>query len=541
MSGGKLKFKTSILSLIAIVLLFVIACSVAKDYNFRQMYADHNQLIHDIENRQEKPFLKVHLKNGGVFIMQDNWVFDSTGMVVIGEGQMYDFTRQEALTKKMEIHADTVALYETNRKIASNKGDRVTSMAILTALDLILGLVCISQPKACFGSCPTFYLNTNQNNALPNAESFSNAISPSLAYCDIDDLQKTAKGEEKLMMTMLNEALETHVVKQADIIAVPKHKNQSVYLSSDEEFYTASLAGKLISATGPEGNIKAEIVQKDGIERFSLADQAALVTKETIYLTFDGQDITNPGLAITFRQTMMTTYALYSALGYMGDEVGDIFAKMETSKEINTNMKSMFYKALGGIEVYSKQDNNHWKYEGEVYETGPIARNHELVNLQNAKLKDGKWHIKLVLNKGLWRLDCVNMVNVDKKVKGVIISPTEITKNNIEKATFNGSKYKGDEFIISMPGDRFVYEYTIPACSDDNDYQIFLSADGYYLEWMRASWLKDKNLKELYRITHNPVEWLNDETTNYKKYEAEMEQQFWNSRWTQKYKSYEEL
>lgn len=61
------------------------------------------------------------------------------------------------------------------------------------------------------------------------------------------------------------------------------------------------------------------------------------------------------------------------------------------------------------------------------------------------------------------------------------------------------------------------------------------------LEWMRESWLKDKDLLQLYRLMNSPVEWLNSETANYKKYEADMETQFWNSRWTQKNKSYEEL
>lgn len=527
--------------LISTVSLFVLACSVAKDFEFRKMYADHNQLIHDMESKKEKPFLKVHLKNGGVFIMENDWIFDSTGMVVIGNGKMYDFTRNEVQSKKMEIHADTVALYETNKKIESNKNQRIASMAILTALDVVLGLVCIAQPKACFGSCPTFYIDSNQKNALPNAESFSNAISPSLAYCDIDDLRQIAQGDEIVSMTMLNEALETHVVKQADLIAVPKLKTQTVFLNPDDKYFATTKVGKLASATAPEGNIMADLDQKDGKERFSLADQNALVTKEDIFLRFDVPTVDHPGITLTFRQTMMTTYALYSALGYMGDEVGDIFAKMETSLDTNSKMNTMFYKALGGIEVYSKQTDNSWKYEGEVYETGPIAHNTELVILEKVKPIDGKLEVKLVLNKGLWRIDHVDLVNVDKEVKGIKISPRQIVKNLNERVSFNGSKHLGDEFIVSMPGDRFVFTYPMPKCEDQNNFQLFLSAEGYYLEWMRASWLKDKNLGELYKITHFPIDWLNDETVNYKKYESEMEQQFWNSRWTQQYKSYENL
>ena len=38
--------------------------------------------------------------------------------------------------------------------------------------------------------------------------------------------------------------------------------------------------------------------------------------------------IANPGIYFSFRQTLMTTYCLYSAIGYMGNEVADIFTKI---------------------------------------------------------------------------------------------------------------------------------------------------------------------------------------------------------------------
>lgn len=39
-------------------------------------------------------------------------------------------------------------------------------------------------------------------------------------------------------------------------------------------------------------------------------------------------------------------------MGYMGDEVGDIFAKIESNKEINEKLKGGIKKELGDIEIY---------------------------------------------------------------------------------------------------------------------------------------------------------------------------------------------
>jgi len=55
----------------------------------------------------------------------------------------------------LSVFIDSVAIFETNR----SPKERIAGMAIITALDALLGILCITTPKACFGSCPTFYFN----------------------------------------------------------------------------------------------------------------------------------------------------------------------------------------------------------------------------------------------------------------------------------------------------------------------------------------------------------------------------------------------
>ncbi|MBK9734473.1 MAG: hypothetical protein IPO92_05680 [Saprospiraceae bacterium] len=534
--------KIRILILAGLSLVTIFACVVAKKYHFRELYNNHNDLIHQSSKYNEKPFLKAHLKNGGVCILDDKWTYDSISSQIVGFGKYYDFKRNDVIAKQLNIHVDSVLLFETNTKLVADKSARVQAMSIMTALDVILGIACLTMPKACFGSCPTFYLQNGDYQRLADAESFSNAIAPSLAYQDYDDLNYEARCGEELNLKMMNEALETHVVKRANLTVISKKKSEQVYITPDDTYYATSNGGRLINAKGAEGDVTGELLSLDGEERYSLADENALVTKEEIFLEFAADPHIDLGLKITFRQTMMTTYALYSAIGYMGNEVGDIFATLESSSESSDKMKTMFYDALGAIEIYSLQANNTWKFEGEIFETGPIARNHELLPLKYDSPESGKINIKLVMNKGLWRIDHTELVQMKKEKHAVDIKPHFLLKNGQNKSVHLQKLIDhSDSFIVSMPGDEFLMGYTMPECEEDENYQVFLNAEGYYIEWMRESWLKDKDLLNLYKLMNDPVAWLNGETANYKKYEAKMEDQFWKSRWTQKHKSNESL
>jgi hypothetical protein len=146
------------------------------------------------------------------------------------------------------------------------------------------------------------------------------------------------------------------------------------------------------------------------------------------------------------------------------------------------------------------------------------------------------------MNKGLWRLDDAALYNIVEEAKPMTVLPTELKKNGLPNMELLANvTNKKNDYIVSMPGDEFYFSYNIPASKNNEVYQVFLDTRGYYIEWMRESWLKDKNLFALKRMMDNPKEWLNSETTNYKQYEIKMEEQFWNSKWTQKNKSYESL
>ena len=67
------------------------------------------------------------------------------------------------------------------------------------------------------------------------------------------------------------------------------------------------------------------LAYSDGNEYFSLTADKDLASKEELILEFYPPQKNELGLVINFRQTLLTTFLLYSGISYMGDQVGDYF------------------------------------------------------------------------------------------------------------------------------------------------------------------------------------------------------------------------
>jgi len=529
--------KKMILYTLTIVIVITTIQSCAT-YYFRSNYEDVNSFIHETNALLTKPFLKAHLRNGDICILKDTWRVDTAMNTVNGIGTRYDFNRKYIFDGGISIPFDSVAIFETNSKIIDPEGGRITALSILAGVDVAVFLICLTNPKACFGSCPTFYINENDNFHYADAEGFTHAISPSLECSDIDALNNTKLPTRLFSITMKNEALETHCVNDVKLYACPRKNGERIYQSPANDFYRCENNYVLSDARANEGNITTLLRNDDKQERFSLSDENNLKSREEVYINFDSiSDSENLGLIISFRQTLMNTYLFYNAMGYMGDEVGDIFALMETNKGIRDKFDTV-NKLLGGIDVYSWNElKRKWDFESSLDETGPIAINRQIIPIKNKDFMS-KVKLKLVMNKGLWRIDYLALTNIKERVKPIEISPNSIL--NKGKPDYLALKAINDpgKYLISMPGSEYKFNFILP--EQNNDYELFLYSRGYYLEWMRSHWLKDKNLLKLKLMVSKPELYLRGEAENYKRYETIMEQEFWDSKIDTKTFSYHE-
>src|SRR5688572_12788541 len=127
------------------------------------------------------PFLKVHLRDGRLYLLEA-WQVDSQARTVSGKGQLLGADRVVLGSGLYAVNLDSIALFETNVVQQSSNVNVLTALSVITGA---VAIACIANPKACFGSCPTFYAATDDGEHLL-AEGFSASVAPSLEATDID-------------------------------------------------------------------------------------------------------------------------------------------------------------------------------------------------------------------------------------------------------------------------------------------------------------------------------------------------------------------
>lgn len=513
-------------SLLFSVSLFV-SCKYYIKHDFRKAYNNVNEALH--QNVLKDEFFKVHFHNGDVSVLE-NWKLNPARDSLLGDGQLYDFRRTQLEEGRLAFHLDDIAIIETNQldSIKSRDNGKIAALTIVTAANMAITLVCIQNPKACFGSCPTFYIGESDHVHDSRAEGFSNSISPSLERQDLDALQY-ATTDEQLYLTMKNEAFETHAINELNVQAVARPIGKSIYHDSQGKYYQCGKKYQVQSASSEDPNFKSTISQIDEQEYFSVTDSTDLTEREEIILDFgdvEGEDL---GLVLNYRQTLLTTFLLYSGIAYMGDEVGDYFAKIETDTRMKKRLADPFEK-LGDLDIYLwDYDRERWEFVEGIYETGPISKNLVLAPLLHRKHKGGPVKVKLDMAKGLWRLDYVALTEIDQMVTPHILQPREMDILTGNPAEVQSVLSADEDYLISFPGDEYVFTYDLPKTDLDVEYELFLSSQGYYIEWIRDQWLKEKNLPKLRRMLMNDKNTWRELAEEFKTMESEMETVFWNS------------
>lgn len=193
----------------------------------RQIYRPAVATLGDMQSH----YLKVHMTNGDVYVL-DNWSL-SKPAEVSGEGKLFDYNRHLMQSGKFTIPFKDIALFETNEV---SPQPQIAVMALMTGVSLVMTIYCIANPKACFGSCPTFYVWDGKRMQV-QAEGFSASIAPALEERDIDALYRAKPPNRNLEVWITNEALETHVIRYAALLLAKRPDKGRVYVTPSGEFY----------------------------------------------------------------------------------------------------------------------------------------------------------------------------------------------------------------------------------------------------------------------------------------------------------------
>jgi hypothetical protein len=476
---------------------------------------------------RESPYLKVHLKDGGLMVLSD-WFVDERRREIVGMGDHFDAQRRVIATRSFRVRVDDVALFETN---VGRTSGVVVALSIMTGVSAVITAACIANPKSCFGSCPTFYVPTVTGEELA-AEGFSASVAPALEARDVDHLYRAAPGGRDLTIRVSNEALETHVIRYARVLAAPRPPGGRVAAAPDGSLRAVSDLRAPTACTAAEGDCLAAVAAMDGIERKSETDGRDLATRETIELTFDrppgrpdgGVPGARPvGLLIGARQGFLTTFLFYQALAYLGRHAAAAIAARERGASRHPAAgASRLRDLLGGIEVASIGADGRAVPAGMFSETGPLAADVQLFLLP----PDAGPHVRLTVARGHYRIDLVALVEVGEPVRAVELEPIAVERAGRADPHALARLRGGRDPLVTLPGDEYALRYRLPA----GDQELFLASRGYYLEWMRSEWLAEESPARAALMFLAPELALRLLAPAFRRLEPHMERMFWDSR-----------
>jgi hypothetical protein len=471
---------------------------------------------------RKSPYLKAHLRSGYVYIL-NSWQVDTSGTLVTGRGSLLTPNRAVERQGEFYLPVDSVALFETN---LLQRSGAVTALSVMTGITAAVTAVCIAEPKNCFGSCPTFYVADSTGSSLL-AEGFSASIAPALEAVDVDALYRAPVSGPEFALHLRNEALETHVIRYADLLAVARPEGGRVFHTPEGEFRAATELQPPAFCRDSGGDCHGSVAAFDGRERTSLADSLDLATRETIDLEFDGGGSGQRGLVISFRQSLMSTYLLYQTLAYLGTQASSALAALATGADAARERVAGMGRLLGRIEVLVPDSAGTWVPAGSVGETGPLASDTKLVPLPRSGR--GPVRIRLELTRGLWRIDYLALAILGDPLQPIRIPPARVERGERGDSAAWRALVDTGKALVTLPGDAYDLVYRLP--SHPPQPELFLESRGYYLEWMRREWIAEENLTLAAQILLDPAGALRMLAPAFKRQEPEMERLFWNSRY----------
>jgi hypothetical protein len=506
-------------SLLALAPTLVVACARTQVRRTIVPPSQASTLDH------KSPYLKAHLRTGYVYVL-DSWSVDSSGTLVSGHGSLLTPNRAVEREGQFQLPVDSVALFETN--LLQQSGS-VTALAVMTGVTAAVTGVCIASPKTCFGSCPTFYVNDSAGPSL-QAEGFSASVAPALEAVDVDALYRALVTGRDFHVHLKNEALETHVIRYADLLAVPGPPGGRVFLTPEGEYRPATMLQRPAACISADGDCLDAVASFDGRERSSLADSLDLATRETIDLVFDSVTAGHLGLVVTSRQSLMSTYLLYQTYAFLGTHTTSALASLATGGRTARRRADGLGRRLGRIDVLVPDSTVGWALVDSVGETGPLAADTKVVRLPlNGS---GPIRIRLRLTRGMWRVDYLALARLGEPVQPVRVAPTMVLRAGQADSAAWRALVDSTKSLITLPGDEYDLVYQLP--DRPEQYELFLESRGYYLEWMRREWLAEENLDSAARILLDPAGALRTLAPAFKRQEPDLERLFWNSRYVRR-------
>lgn len=466
---------------------------------------------------RQAAYLKAHLKNGDVLVL-DPWSVDTA--TVRGQGTRLNANRSIVDSGALAIALDSVALFETNVLHKTTP----TALTVITGISVGVTVFCLTNTKACFGSCPTFYASDGHGDLL-QAEGFSASVAPALEATDVDALFRARPTGRDFTLRMTNEALETHVVRYVRVLAAARPPGGRVFATPAGVFRGATDLTAPSACRGAGDDCTRAVAAFDDVPRVSTSDSTDLAAKETVDLEFAVAPGGDLGLVLAARQSLVSTFLFYQGLAYLGRQAGTYLAALDRAGPLARSIAGGPGRLLGRIEVLVANDAGDWVAAGEMGETGPLATDVKIVPLPDAGGRSVR--VRLRMARGAWRIDWVALARLGAVVEPRRLAPRTVWGNHLDTATVQAWLGDTTRALVAEPGDEVRLTFQLPGA----DHELFLETRGYYLEWMRQEWLAEENAGRAAEMFFDPAGALRRLAPEYARRAGDLERAFWSSRY----------
>lgn len=468
--------------------------------------------------------LKVHTRAGTVYQLS-RWRVDPFDSVLDGTGTLYGIDRRPLNAGTFRIRLDSIALLETERT-KTLRPFGVYALAGMTTAWGILTIGCVADPKSCFGSCPTFYVDA-VNRDRPLAEGFSASFARVLEASDVDALGLVQTGGQRVTIRMANEAWETHAVRTVQLLAVPASRPDEVFATAAGRFYGVEQLQPPASCASPGGDCRSALAARDSLEWRSPTDSSDLAAQETIELTFalpSDRARDRVALVLGARQSFVSTFVLYQTMAYFGREAGTWLAALERGDPLARRAYEEVWGALGRITVAQPDAALGWRVAGSFDEAGPIATDVQLIPLGSGLLGDSV-RVRLTMARGSWRVGYAALASLGAERAATALDATDARGPDADGLARLQS---GRGYLVTYPGDEYRLTYALPRAAAS--YALYVRSRGYYYEWMRGEWLAEENPRMIALLGLDPRAALRTLAPSFKAVEQDFERHFWASR-----------
>lgn len=468
--------------------------------------------------------VKAHLLDGSTIVYPN-------GVTLFGE-RINGAGKRYALGSAVPVESNTILLDSiVGMEAYDRKINAAKSVVATTAVTAAGALATVAVLKALFGSCPTFYADSAGFELL-QAEGFSYSVAPLLEQRDVDRLRLTPAADGRLVLTVRNEALETHYINHIEIIEAVHGKGEIILPDQGGRAVAVSRTAAPLSIRDRAGRDLSRVVAAsdenvfhtsrrilDNVTESDLDDWIEIAIPAPV-----GTD--SVAVVMDMRNSLLNTVLLYDhilgapgiqSLDFLGRDLENISGAVEMAKWYSSHM---------GMRI-SVLDAGKWRQVARIGDSGPIAY-HQLAVIVPAIRNGGTTvRVRLAFVADDWRINSIRGTSTYRRPATRSLPAARLIMSDpLQNTLALAAVIDPDEgYLITSPGNSFRVEFE--AGSQISEARTFmLASQGYYTEWVRGSWIKSASGERFVPSTATLLKAISGWRTR----QDDMERQFFSSR-----------